>query len=616
MPDHLADAIAARLDELSGAGRHTLALLALLGRPMPVEMAGPGAAELERAGLTRTRGSHVVLAHRLLGELWIAQLEAAERRELHNYLAEHATDPGEAARHFAAAGIPDRAATNALAAARATAAPTERARLLEFAVQTAAVDVGVRIETARALLDIDDPVAAAAVLDTPGAVDVHAQTQLLRCLALVRAGDATGARAEAIASYPSPRSGADRDTTELLALEAAGLSVWPYWEPEQARAELARAGSGLRACAIAEVTEMQLGAEAAGATLPDIATSTDVRAAALATSALVLAARTDAGALAIVGRSDATPRDVRLALELLALVLAVHAGESDTTAVRLRALLDDPRLADREIATAHLALALADRGATGDALAVLEPVSDRSTPTGRATIAWARAEVELTAGRLRRAAAAAQDAIACCPIGYPAAPLAELIAGWIALESGAAGRPVLPAGPAPLPRAVRSEQAAIAAAVAGDHVAAAAGFTAATRTWAPRNLRNALRCEWGAADAHRRAGDRDAAIDGLTQVELDAEARGWRPLVARARASLRAAGVRRNPGRGPTTYGLTPREREVVTLVGSGLTSREIAQTLGIAASTVDTHAESAVRKLGARSRRHAAAMLGEPELV
>jgi DNA-binding CsgD family transcriptional regulator len=54
---------------------------------------------------------------------------------------------------------------------------------------------------------------------------------------------------------------------------------------------------------------------------------------------------------------------------------------------------------------------------------------------------------------------------------------------------------------------------------------------------------------------------------------------------------------------------LTPREREILTLVGRGETSRTIASILCIAPSTVDALVGSAMGKLGARTRTHAAVL-------
>jgi DNA-binding CsgD family transcriptional regulator len=61
-------------------------------------------------------------------------------------------------------------------------------------------------------------------------------------------------------------------------------------------------------------------------------------------------------------------------------------------------------------------------------------------------------------------------------------------------------------------------------------------------------------------------------------------------------------------GRGdlPVVEALSPREREVLGLVGEGLTTSRIADRLGIAAATVRTHVENARGKLGARSRAEA----------
>ena len=50
---------------------------------------------------------------------------------------------------------------------------------------------------------------------------------------------------------------------------------------------------------------------------------------------------------------------------------------------------------------------------------------------------------------------------------------------------------------------------------------------------------------------------------------------------------------------------------EVLELVAAGCTTAEAAQLLGVAASTVETQVEAAMRKLGVRSRFQAAAMVG-----
>ncbi|HEY7143355.1 MAG TPA: response regulator transcription factor [Streptosporangiaceae bacterium] len=70
-----------------------------------------------------------------------------------------------------------------------------------------------------------------------------------------------------------------------------------------------------------------------------------------------------------------------------------------------------------------------------------------------------------------------------------------------------------------------------------------------------------------------------------------------RRLIAEFAARTRAA--RSLPGLGE----LTPREREVVALIASGLSNEEISRKIYISPSTTKTHAARAMTKLGARDR-------------
>jgi two-component system, NarL family, nitrate/nitrite response regulator NarL len=70
-----------------------------------------------------------------------------------------------------------------------------------------------------------------------------------------------------------------------------------------------------------------------------------------------------------------------------------------------------------------------------------------------------------------------------------------------------------------------------------------------------------------------------------------------------------AEGGRRRRGFAPAEdAALTPREVEVLTWVGAGLSNKEVARQLGISAHTVKFHMEAAFRKLGAASRAEAVA--------
>jgi DNA-binding CsgD family transcriptional regulator len=55
------------------------------------------------------------------------------------------------------------------------------------------------------------------------------------------------------------------------------------------------------------------------------------------------------------------------------------------------------------------------------------------------------------------------------------------------------------------------------------------------------------------------------------------------------------------------TAALTPRQREILALVASGLSSPDVARELGITAGTVKTHLTTIYRVIGVRNRVQAA---------
>jgi DNA-binding CsgD family transcriptional regulator len=135
----------------------------------------------------------------------------------------------------------------------------------------------------------------------------------------------------------------------------------------------------------------------------------------------------------------------------------------------------------------------------------------------------------------------------------------------------------------------------------------------------PRPYDQALTTEAAGRSALTAAGD-DAEHPAKAQAvaDLTASTRQFAELgavwdAARARALLRShqpAKEARPPGR--PSYGdrLSPREREVAELAGTGLTNREIATTLHLSPRTVEQHVARAMRKLGTTSRQHLAAMI------
>lgn len=81
-------------------------------------------------------------------------------------------------------------------------------------------------------------------------------------------------------------------------------------------------------------------------------------------------------------------------------------------------------------------------------------------------------------------------------------------------------------------------------------------------------------------------------------------------LVERARAELRAAGVRPRREALGGVESLTPSERRVAGMAAEELTNREIAQALFVTPKTVEVHLSNAYRKLEIRSRRELAGAL------
>jgi DNA-binding NarL/FixJ family response regulator len=82
-------------------------------------------------------------------------------------------------------------------------------------------------------------------------------------------------------------------------------------------------------------------------------------------------------------------------------------------------------------------------------------------------------------------------------------------------------------------------------------------------------------------------------------------AEGHAPIDARVASALL-------PGRRAATLddGLSPREREVLQLIGQGLANKQIARRLGITERTVKAHAGSVFRRIGVSDRTSAALWL------
>ena len=110
--------------------------------------------------------------------------------------------------------------------------------------------------------------------------------------------------------------------------------------------------------------------------------------------------------------------------------------------------------------------------------------------------------------------------------------------------------------------------------------------------------------------------DTDAAeLIRAVRVAADGEAL-MSPTVTRRLIAEFASRTGQRDRRCPGSADLTPREREVVTLVARGLSNEEIAGRLYMSVSTAKTHATRAMAKLGARDRAQLVVLAYEAGLV
>jgi DNA-binding CsgD family transcriptional regulator len=117
----------------------------------------------------------------------------------------------------------------------------------------------------------------------------------------------------------------------------------------------------------------------------------------------------------------------------------------------------------------------------------------------------------------------------------------------------------------------------------------------------------------GAAEAAAADGDRNGAADCVRRAAELADRLGARPLSDQIGRLARRAGLPPAGDPAPTpapldSFGLTPREREVLRLVAAGRSNREIAGALFISAKTASVHVSNILGKLGVTSRGEAAA--------
>jgi DNA-binding CsgD family transcriptional regulator len=627
--------IAARLRHLDADARTALGMIALAGRPLPRRVVGPAEQALVEAGFARREGVRTGIRHALLADAAVSVLSEDEQVAIHLRLARSLREPGEAARHYAAAGERERAYAAAMRAADRASTPGERADHLAVAAANASgLDAdSLAIAAARALVEAGRYSSASSTLerinsDDPGIV---AEGALLRWRTLHALGDLEGARR----AWESGLALADTvpaDVNVRLRVEQAAVTMALDRDPKLALVQ-ARSAMQLatRRNLLTATARYLLGraAFAAGAPgwRPNLERAIEearadgdddiVQAAGgllsfcLLISGRLVQAREVNELLVEEARAlHLTGRERRLRAGLAG--IAWHAGRSRQAVDDSKALLAE-RLEPAEAFSVrfYLGQALIEQAQYEGAREVLGELRSFA-PGDRGSlehVLWVEADLELWSGRPRHALAAADRCLAADALPSEGPHLfVQITRSWACLELGVDPGPPVLQPIYGMGEAMPFEEQALAALAAGDHADAARLFHDAARLWRGRHARGEVRSLFGRGEALRLADDLVQARRTLAEAERAAERRQCLALVSRIRRSLRLTGARRAAAR--THQGLvTGREQEVLELAAAGLSNAEIARRLGLGRSTVKRLIASASHKLGTRSRLQAATL-------
>lgn len=624
-PDSLRLAIAARLRPLSEEAREGVALLALADRALP-ETSVPGATELLAAGLVEGRDGELAVRHALLAEVARDLLSEERTMRCHRTLARLVGHPGDAARHHLAVGDLAQAHAAALVAVEQASTPGERAtHLATAAISSVGIEgVRLRLRAARAAVDAFDIETAAELLEgVPDVPELRAAIELTRGQITYAQGDYEGWRASAVAAVAAAEPGS-HDWVEALVEQAAvrlfidedpvGATPLAEGALDEARRIGAHVAYATNVVAMARYFQddpnaLEIFAEALRAARAEGNLQVE-RSAANNLISCHVGFGSPVIARALAAEMVKRGEELRLGgwrshFTYWELNLALHAGDHDVVQARAPDVLEQaPLLNTRQELGAALAASQVQTGRIREALQTCATHLGGDAGRARGNLHATLALAHLVAGEPARALAE-RDAFVAGNNDPHNATMAAPIFAWAAYEAGEDA----PADPDGLVdrgilAGVGPELAGISLLREGRLVEAAECFGAAAEAYAGFDLHRELWSAWAAGDALGRAGETGEATRLLQDVEERAEVRGMTPMVARTRGSLRALGVRRTGSGAARGSGLSDREQEVVGLVAEGLSDKEIAGRLGVSPRTVESHVESARRKLGAANRR------------
>ena len=613
-----------RIDLMPRDARHLVRLLAVASRPLPRARLSRGSRTALASGLVLVGPHGLEIRHAMLAAVIRDAMDPGDLARMHREVAELVDDPGEAARHLLAAGDGPSAAARATAALETVAGDRERAALLVLASQGEPRSAARRIAAARALDALADWPAVLAVLDG----HVGAESEALRAHAAYALGQFDDARAALERAGRLVETG---DAAARLAWETAAFMVNVDGQVAEAIAFLDGQLVG------------QPGDAPPGTTLAGLRDSIALLSGLPVDTARIRAALDDALAARSLARATDLARVMNVALlmwrgaepaleflneegpkfeaaaasdaalEFLAEAVQAHvlAGTFADAVLAADGLIERPAPARAaQMAAIFRASALGLLGRLDQADDALRSLDSSVTADwfGRGEWLANRAQVALLSGQPAVAADLVSQtrAIPSPLVGGHVLPM--LTGAWAAVERGLSFEPA--ASPIRSLAGAAPEFDALRALLEDRPGVAADRFAEAAALWQGFNEVRALVCGWAEGEALRRAGAA-AATRTLTSALHRADRAGFEPIAGRIRRSLRLAGVRVavRPRRKTTLYRLTPRESELLELVGRGHTNIEIARRMGLGRPTVVRILSNAMLKLGASSRAQAVAI-------
>jgi DNA-binding CsgD family transcriptional regulator len=613
-------------------------VLAVIDHPIARSQVGPQLDGPIKHGLAIERGASVEIRHALIGEAIRDNLGPVARRHAHELAARLVSDQVEAARHLAAANLPEEARQVAFNALEAATDPLERAALLALIAENADPEMGIapRLQAAAALSAVADWNGVVRVLRAAGgqvSVDENAERDTLLAHACFSIGRHDDARTllEAAASYPvDPGSATAADVSVeraafMVNVDGQLMPAIRFLEGELTHHPVTSPSHhGIRAILesmrMLAIQPVDIGYLTAAATAAfdggDYASAADL--ARVVSFATLIWRGVDPaldyqqwmGSRFVEANAPGPAMHIQ-AESVQTYILAGRPADAVAWADDLLEQPAPPRA--RQTAAIFRGRALGLLGRLDEARDALAAVAPSVTPdfVGRGELLATQAELAFWGG-LDDVAIELAGTIEQIPSPiYGAYTLSQITRAWAQFDAGV--RPVRPARiiEAPTMAGAPVEMDGLQLRHEGRPAEAAERFAEATRLWAGFNEPRAMFSRWAEAEALRRAGEErsERAVQRLESALDAATASGLETIAVRIRRSMRRAGLRLPPtSRDPRTngIGLTRRERELLALVGQGMTNPEIARRMGLGRPTVARILSNAMTKLGADSRAQA----------